>query len=115
MPRVTTWAIEPPDCVRSICGDGDAGLLRLRESEPLVYSRVRGRLHPGIGVWLSPRSLAVWRRRIRLVGCGDSALVGGNVKITNASAGWKSANPAPAEGAGLRCFPEDYPPQGPPV
>ena len=55
----------------------DAGVLRLGESQPLVYAGVCRRLCFGFGVRISPGSLAIWTRRGCVVARRRPALVAG--------------------------------------
>ena len=52
--------IESTYMVRIVCRHGNAGVLRLRESKPMVHFGVRGRVPVGFGIRISTRRLALW-------------------------------------------------------
>ena len=60
---------------RIVRGDGDAAVLRVGETQPMVRARVRGRLHDGIRVRISSGRMALRLGGGRLVGGGVPKMV----------------------------------------
>lgn len=51
--------LESTYMVRIVCRYSHASVLRLRESKPMVYFGVCGRVHLGFGLWISPGRMAL--------------------------------------------------------
>src|ERR1700674_3358201 len=66
---------ESTHAVWLVCSYGYGGVLRPRESWPLVHFGVRGGMCARLDLRLSPRSLAVWAGGGCLVHCGGAAMV----------------------------------------
>jgi len=56
-------------------GDRDAGVLHVREAEPVVHIGVRRSMCPGVHVWLPSGRLALWDARGNLVASRRTAVV----------------------------------------
>src|SRR5580704_3193200 len=75
--------LESTDVVRIVCRHSHAGVLRLRESKPMVHSGIRRRVSAGFGLWISPRRLALRSGRGNLVaGSGPAMVAGGKLALT---------------------------------
>jgi len=56
----------PPHCLWLVCRDRNAGGLCPGETQSAARSRLRQSLHPGVGLWVSARRMAVWHHRSHL-------------------------------------------------
>ena len=65
----------PAHSFRIIRSHGDAGLLRIREAQPLVRIGLCWGVRPGIGLRVSSRGLAIRRGRSDLVHGGSAKMV----------------------------------------
>ena len=65
----------PAHSFRIIRSHSNAGLLRIREAQPLVHIRLCRGVRPGIGLWVSSRRLAIRRGRSYLVHGGSTKMV----------------------------------------
>lgn len=59
----------------SVCGHGNVDMLRARESQPVVCFGVRSGMCTGIGLWIPPRSVAIWLSGGYLESRGSAAMV----------------------------------------
>src|SRR6185295_14934843 len=76
--RLRERCLERSHALRTLCRDRDAGVLRLREPQPLVHSGVQRSLRAGLDLRFPAGSLAVWDCGGCLVDSSAAALVAGS-------------------------------------